>query len=1135
MEAVSGTQVNTGDITTSDVVTTNFSGLATQLADFATRTCGGTITVHKEVTGEVNPDLSGWQFTVNSHDYSTDSNGYTQAIPVSTGTYSVTEISQNGYTLTAKSCTKNNSQSVGSPTVNGVENISVSASDIVSCSFTNNRDPYCGNAIVDSGEQCDDGNTVNNDACTNTCRNPVCGDEIVQSSTGEQCDLGADNEMSCTPAYDGQCSFCNATTCQTETVVGPYCGDGVVNGAEQCDDANSVNGDSCTNSCTFNNGSIKIIKDSQPDSSQSFHFTYANNAYPIGDFSITDNGSDPNFVEFTSIPAGTYSWSEDQVAGWHLSNLVCSESATNNSSVNIGARSANIVLDSGESVICTFTNIRDVGDITFIKTVDQGPAQPSDWTFSVYDGNGGLLADTYSSGGNYTFETGNYLVTESSVEGYSFDSASGVCSLDPTNGSIILNVASGSGTCTINNKRDTGSVKVNKKVDINGDGDWNDSNESSNSYANSHGFSWVLDGTSRLFGVKIDNQATTLSNYYHNFGENMPSGYHFVSWYNTRESGKSCSNPNGTTMPNRIQINKDETTEITLCNTRDTGTITIVKDAVRDSDENFRFNVSSNFPGGDFELEDDGRPGNGGTPEQRTFSVPTGSYTVTEMSKNGWKLTSLVCSGNGNYSVTERDSKVDISLKANENVTCTFTNTELSKVTGYKFKDENTNGEWDWLQGEHALGNWRIFIDEGNGVYDGTEPSRLTNNWLWYIPFWTGYYEFDNLLPGTYSVCEEPQYGWTNTTPICRTVNLTPGDTDNVNFGNINYGTVTVTKFNDENQNGIFDDGENTLNGWTINLDQNSLVTGENGQNEGQVLFTNITQGNHELNEDLKDGWRQTNIYCNRTNIGDVDISTQSLMPITSYLVYATAGQNVNCYIGNFEENPNLTISKSNDKSGGISAGQIVTYTLKVTNEGNIPLSDISIQDVLPGGFTYISGSTNGSTTTDPVMTGSTLTWTGFETLEVGGTITISYQVKSSSELINGTYTNFATCKASTKNADNIRFAILAVDQEINDQYTECNTTSSTVTIGNGTSYGGSLGGQVLGISTVLGASTELPATGSPTGILIAALGMIGFGLLLNGFMNMKVKERKSARKSVVKKVVKSAKKKGKGKRHVKK
>jgi cysteine-rich repeat protein len=47
----------------------------------------------------------------------------------------------------------------------------------------------CGDQIVNpAAEECDDGNTVNNDGCTNACRLPACGDGIVQ--TGEECDDG---------------------------------------------------------------------------------------------------------------------------------------------------------------------------------------------------------------------------------------------------------------------------------------------------------------------------------------------------------------------------------------------------------------------------------------------------------------------------------------------------------------------------------------------------------------------------------------------------------------------------------------------------------------------------------------------------------------------------------------------------------------------------------------------------------------------------------------------------------------------------------------------------------------------------------------------------------------------------------
>jgi cysteine-rich repeat protein len=91
----------------------------------------------------------------------------------------------------------------------------------------------CGDGITETGvEECDDGNAVNTDACTNTCKLPKCGDGIVQS--GEQCDDGATDN-------NGPCLM----NCKTAT-----CGDGYVErGVETCDDGNTVNSDSCSNTC----------------------------------------------------------------------------------------------------------------------------------------------------------------------------------------------------------------------------------------------------------------------------------------------------------------------------------------------------------------------------------------------------------------------------------------------------------------------------------------------------------------------------------------------------------------------------------------------------------------------------------------------------------------------------------------------------------------------------------------------------------------------------------------------------------------------------------------------------------------------------------------------------------------------
>ncbi|HWN66153.1 MAG TPA: DUF4215 domain-containing protein [Haliangium sp.] len=50
--------------------------------------------------------------------------------------------------------------------------------------------PVCGNAMVEMGEECDDGNTRNDDGCSAQCKYEYCGDGIVQAALGEQCDDG---------------------------------------------------------------------------------------------------------------------------------------------------------------------------------------------------------------------------------------------------------------------------------------------------------------------------------------------------------------------------------------------------------------------------------------------------------------------------------------------------------------------------------------------------------------------------------------------------------------------------------------------------------------------------------------------------------------------------------------------------------------------------------------------------------------------------------------------------------------------------------------------------------------------------------------------------------------------------------
>ncbi len=93
---------------------------------------------------------------------------------------------------------------------------------------------------------------------TATPARAACGDGVIDS--GEQCDLGVGNcppNVCCSTSCNSNCQIiglCSGSrTCCASSAECPggetCCGDGVQEGAEQCDDGNRVNGDCCSSTC----------------------------------------------------------------------------------------------------------------------------------------------------------------------------------------------------------------------------------------------------------------------------------------------------------------------------------------------------------------------------------------------------------------------------------------------------------------------------------------------------------------------------------------------------------------------------------------------------------------------------------------------------------------------------------------------------------------------------------------------------------------------------------------------------------------------------------------------------------------------------------------------------------------------
>jgi cysteine-rich repeat protein len=125
----------------------------------------------------------------------------------------------------------------------------------------------CGDGFVQAGvKECDDGNDVNTDACPNTCHDASCGDGFVQAGV-EECDDANDVETdsclstclaaSCGDGFVGPLEACDdgnessGDGCRADCRGFEVCGDGLLDGGEECDDGNVLGGDGCEADCAF--------------------------------------------------------------------------------------------------------------------------------------------------------------------------------------------------------------------------------------------------------------------------------------------------------------------------------------------------------------------------------------------------------------------------------------------------------------------------------------------------------------------------------------------------------------------------------------------------------------------------------------------------------------------------------------------------------------------------------------------------------------------------------------------------------------------------------------------------------------------------------------------------------------------
>jgi hypothetical protein len=167
-------------------------------------------------------------------------------------------------------------------------------------------------------------------------------------------------------------------------------------------------------------------------------------------------------------------------------------------------------------------------------------------------------------------------------------------------------------------------------------------------------------------------------------------------------SGAVCSFDGATATAynpgDELDIDDDEHVVCTFTNVRE-GSITIIKDTVPDGGQDFAYTTTGAELAG-FTLDDNGNNADG-TSNTKAFtglSDFSAARTVAETAVSGWDLTNIVCSGDTELLIgadadfDAGDTGVTINLDPGEDVTCTFTNTELPTIIVEKMTTGTAGG-----------------------------------------------------------------------------------------------------------------------------------------------------------------------------------------------------------------------------------------------------------------------------------------------------------------------------------------------------------------------------------------------------------------------------------------------------------
>jgi uncharacterized repeat protein (TIGR01451 family) len=638
----------------------------------------------------------------------------------------------------------------------------------------------------------------------------------------------------------------------------------------------------CNFTNTVNTGSLTIIKDAAPNDTQDFSYTTTNltpSSFTLDD----DNGvvgadnTHSNTQAFNNLVPGTYSVTESATSGWDMTSLSCG----NATGVTITGSQVSVNLTAGQNVTCTYTNTKKghliVGKTTLPAgdTTSFGITASSSTGGTITGSTTGSITDATDK--DYEVTPGTYSVAETATAGWS------------KTGDTCQNVVVAAGAtvhCTITNTK-LAKLKIIKDAVPN----------------SSQDFAFTTTG-SGLSSFMLDDDADgTLPNN-QQFSNLNPGNYSVTEGTNTGWdlTGMTCTGTgSGTRSTNtaNITLAAGDDLTCTFTNTQ-RGSITGFK-----YESNADSSTGSGLGGWTINLLQNNQIVNTTTTaNDGSFSfsnLVNGVYSLTEGLQSGW--TQIFAPGGITLSAGQ--------ISADNN----FGNFHNGSIGGYKFND--LNGDGVKAAGEPKLAGWTMTL-----YNDNNDPDNLLNNVVSSQQTdVNGDYNFTNLAPGSYQVCETVQAGWTQTLPGndgCYVFTIDQsGESNQAVFGNQGRGTIKVVKNVDTDGNGTVDLTDVT--DWTWDIDGNgSFAT-------GSASPQSVAAGNYTVNEHQK-----TNFHVSASSCTNESVPNQ---PITALSVTVSPGENVTCTYTNSRDTGSLNLIKhvSNTHGGTAVAAD---FTLHVKQGG---------------------------------------------------------------------------------------------------------------------------------------------------------------------------------------------------------